>query len=121
MTHSKPRLYPCLINHVILRSLDGQSLFNEEADREYFLDCLRDSIRSHDLCIYAYGLMEEHIHLLFKTPLDPSKALCCIKKMRIVSAGDSLHIWRQRNGFLHAAIAHDLVVESLAQRRRTDD
>jgi hypothetical protein len=41
--------------------------------------------------------------------------------MRIVSAGDSLHIWRQRNGFLHAAIAHDLVVESLAQRRRTDD
>ena len=80
MTHSKPRLYPCLINHVILRSLDGQSLFNEEADREYFLDCLRDSIRSHDLCIYAYGLMEEHIHLLFKTPLDPSKALCCIKK-----------------------------------------
>ncbi len=48
-------------------------------------------------------------------------ALCCIKKMRIVSAGDSLHIWRQRNGFLHAAIAHDPVVESLAQRRRTDD
>ncbi len=80
MTHSRSRLYPCLINHVILRSLDGQCLFREEADRKYFIDCLRDSIKSHDLSIYAYGLMEEHIHLLFRTPLDPSPAIYWLKK-----------------------------------------
>ena len=80
MTHSTPRLYPCQLNHVILRSLDDQSLFREESDRAKFLDFLRDSIRSHDLIIYAYGLMEEHIHLLFSAPRDPSQALCALKK-----------------------------------------
>ena len=80
MTHSNPRLYPCQLNHVILRSLDGQSLFREESDRAKFLDFLRDSIGSHDLIVYAYGLMEEHIHLLFSAPRDPSQALCALKK-----------------------------------------
>ena len=80
MKHSKPRLYPCQPNHVILRSLDGQVLFREEADRVKFLDLLRDSIGSFDLCVYAYGLMEEHIHLLFSSPRDPSLALSSLRK-----------------------------------------
>jgi REP element-mobilizing transposase RayT len=80
MTHSKPRLCPGLVNHVILKSLDGQSLFLGDDDREKFLDFLRDSIKSHDLRVYAYGLMDEHIHLLFETPRDPSQALYSLKK-----------------------------------------
>lgn len=81
MTHySKPRLYPGLINHVILRSLDDQCLFREAADRDQFLYYLRESIKSHDLHIYAYALMEEHIHLVFRTSRDPSDALYLLKR-----------------------------------------
>jgi REP element-mobilizing transposase RayT len=80
LSRSNPPLYPCLINHVILRSLNAQCLFHEEADREKFLGFLRESIKSHDLCVYAYALMEEHIHLLFKTPRDPSQSIYWLRK-----------------------------------------
>lgn len=81
MTHfSKPILYPDLINHVILKSLDGQLLFREEADRADFLYYLRQSIEKYDLQVYAYGLMEGHIHLLFRMPLDPSPFIYHLKK-----------------------------------------
>ena len=81
MPHSsKPRLYPAQPCHVILKSLDSQCLFREEADRIQFLCFLREIINDRLLTVYAYGLMENHIHLLFEAPQDPAQALYHLKK-----------------------------------------
>ncbi len=54
------------IYHIIMRGINRQVIFEEEEDKQKFLECL-----SHykDICnykIYGYCLMDTHIHLLIK-------------------------------------------------------
>ncbi|GMA98948.1 transposase [Pelosinus sp. IPA-1] len=54
------------IYHIILRGINKQILFEEEEDREKFLECLRFYKESSNYIIYGYCLMDNHIHLLIK-------------------------------------------------------
>jgi REP element-mobilizing transposase RayT len=52
------------IYHVILRGINKQVIFEDDEDREKFIECLR---YYKDIClyrIYGYCLMDNHIHLL---------------------------------------------------------
>ncbi|MBR6523714.1 MAG: transposase [Clostridia bacterium] len=54
------------IYHIMLRGINRQQIFEDEEDREKFLETLENY---KDLCgytIYAYCLMGNHIHLLLK-------------------------------------------------------
>jgi len=54
------------IYHIMLRGINRQQIFEDEEDREHFLETLENY---KDLCgytIYAYCLMGNHIHLLLK-------------------------------------------------------
>lgn len=54
------------IYHIMLRGINRQQIFEDEEDRQKFLDTLENY---KDLCgytIYAYCLMGNHIHLLLK-------------------------------------------------------
>lgn len=54
------------IYHIMLRGINRQQIFEDEEDRERFLETL-DNYK--DLCgytIYAYCLMGNHVHLLIK-------------------------------------------------------
>jgi len=54
------------IYHIMLRGINRQQIFEDEEDRQTFLDTLENY---KDLCgykIYAYCLMGNHIHLLLK-------------------------------------------------------
>lgn len=54
------------IYHIMLRGINRQQIFEDEEDRERFLETLE---KYKDLCgytIYAYCLMGNHIHLLLK-------------------------------------------------------
>ena len=54
------------IYHIMLRGINRQQIFEDEEDRQRFLDTLESY---KDLCgytIYAYCLMGNHIHLLLK-------------------------------------------------------
>ena len=54
------------IYHIMLRGINRQQIFEDEEDREHFLETLSNY---KDLCgykIYAYCLMGNHIHLLLK-------------------------------------------------------
>ena len=54
------------IYHIMLRGINRQQIFEDEEDRQKFLDILENY---KDLCsytIYAYCLMGNHIHLLLK-------------------------------------------------------
>lgn len=54
------------IYHIMLRGINRQQIFEDEEDREHFLETIANY---KDICgytIYAYCLMGNHIHLLLK-------------------------------------------------------
>ena len=59
------------IYHVILRGINRQNIFEDDEDKSKFLDIL---IKYKQICqysVYAYCLMDNHIHLVIKEGPDP--------------------------------------------------
>ena len=54
------------IYHIILRSVNQHLIFEEDSDYQKFLYILSDCKMKYDIKIYAYCLMDNHIHLLMK-------------------------------------------------------
>lgn len=52
------------IYHIILRSVNQHIIFEEDTDYQKFLYILSDCKTKFDIDIYAYCLMDNHIHLL---------------------------------------------------------
>ena len=64
----KPRIFsPTGIYHIILRSINQHIIFEEDADYQKMLYILSDCKRTFDIGIYAYCLMDNHIHLLIRS------------------------------------------------------
>jgi REP element-mobilizing transposase RayT len=59
------------IYHLILRGINRQSIFEDDEDREKFLQKLEHYKQECGYSIYAYCLMSNHIHLLIKTGREP--------------------------------------------------
>lgn len=61
----KPRIFsPTGIYHIVLRSINQHIIFEEDADYQKMIFILADCKRTFDIDIYAYCLMDNHIHLL---------------------------------------------------------
>ncbi|MBO6066250.1 MAG: transposase, partial [Lachnospiraceae bacterium] len=61
----KPRIFsPTGIYHIILRSINQHIIFEEDADYLKMLHTLAECKRTLDIDIYAYCLMDNHVHLL---------------------------------------------------------
>jgi putative transposase len=58
---------PGALHHVIGRGVDGDSIFRKEEDREDFLARLGCLCESEALSVYAWGLLDNHFHLLIRT------------------------------------------------------
>lgn len=58
------------IYHVVCRGIGKQILFEEEADFQYYLRLLKQAKEMYPCEIYAYCLMDNHIHLLLYIPQD---------------------------------------------------
>lgn len=54
------------VYHVILRGNNKQSIFEDTEDRLYFLNKLFYYRRKFNFKVYAYCLMDNHVHLLIK-------------------------------------------------------
>jgi putative transposase len=50
--------------HIMLRSRDGQPVFHEDQDYQYFHDCLEAAAYNYALRVHAYVLMPDHVHIL---------------------------------------------------------
>jgi putative transposase len=50
--------------HIIQQGRNGQQIFFEEQDYQYFHDCLEAAAYNYNLKIHAYVLMPNHVHLL---------------------------------------------------------
>lgn len=67
----KPRILSSTgIYHIILRSVNQHIIFEEDSDYQKFLFILLDCKIKYDIDIYAYCLMDNHIHLLMYLPDD---------------------------------------------------
>jgi putative transposase len=53
-----------LPQHIIQQGQDGQQIFYEEQDYQYFRDCLDAAAYNCQLKLHAYVLMPEHVHIL---------------------------------------------------------
>lgn len=61
----KPRLVlPGEPQHVIIRGINREPIFYDEADYRYYLTKLKDALDKHDCHCHAYVLMTNHVHLL---------------------------------------------------------
>lgn len=57
------------IYHVTSRGNERQAIFRDDRDRERFLDNMAASSESHQVRVYLYCLMPNHVHLVVETPL----------------------------------------------------
>ncbi len=59
------------IYHIIMRGINRQVIFNEDEDCHRFLQALKHYKETSGYQIYAYCLMNNHIHLLMKVEYEP--------------------------------------------------
>src|SRR3989338_5200183 len=62
--------YPGAAYHVTQRATGKDNLFIEDSDYLYILHLIKEKSRQFDLDIFAFALMSNHIHLLFKLNKD---------------------------------------------------
>lgn len=61
---------PTGIYHITLRSVNQHIIFEEDFDYRKFLFILSDCKKKHEVEIYGYCLMDNHIHILLYSPPD---------------------------------------------------
>ncbi len=67
----KPRILSSTgIYHIVLRSVNQHIIFEENSDYQKFLYILSDCKMNYGIDIYAYCLMDNHIHILLRAPAD---------------------------------------------------
>ena len=60
--------YPDAIYHVISRGIRKDNIYYENKDKDKFLYKLKETKEKYNLEIFSYCLMENHYHLLIRTP-----------------------------------------------------
>ena len=59
------------IYHLMIRGINKQSIFEDDADRKKFMWCLQHYKEVSQYTVYGYCLMDNHVHLLIKEGLEP--------------------------------------------------
>jgi len=60
--------YPGAVYHITSRGNARQDIFDDDPDRNRFLDTLAKVINRYNWLCYAYCLMDNHTHLVIETP-----------------------------------------------------
>ena len=63
------------VYHVIVRGVGKQILFEDDADRAFFLETLADKRSDHGVGLYAWCLMSNHVHIVLRAPLEDISAM----------------------------------------------
>lgn len=71
--------HPHAIFHIMCRSISEFLLFRDDSDKEYYLALLQRYTQKYQCSIYAYCLMDNHLHLhLDPRGFDVSKFMHCV-------------------------------------------
>lgn len=67
-----PRIRSCTgIEHIMLRGVNKQNIFLENADRRKFLRCVMNALEKSGAILHVYCLMNNHVHLLIQKGNEP--------------------------------------------------
>ena len=55
------------LHHVMVRGIEGGTVFRDDADRNHFLERLGDILHGTETLCYAWALIPNHFHLLLRT------------------------------------------------------
>ena len=58
---------PGALHHIIVRGIDKSKIFKDDQDKAEFLERLGQNVLEADCSIYAWGLLDNHVHLLFRS------------------------------------------------------
>jgi putative transposase len=58
---------PGALHHIIIRGIERRAIFRNNGDRDAFLDRLGELLLRSSTPCYAWALLSNHVHLLFKT------------------------------------------------------
>ena len=80
--------------HIIIRGIGKQILFEEDMDYKYFISLMRKYSEETKVRICAYCLMDNHVHLLIHDTEDTTitsflpdiKALTALRRRRSISS-----------------------------------
>lgn len=70
MSRQRRALSSSKIYHVILRGNSGRDIFLDNEDRQKFLNILTEKKKNNKYLLYAYCLMDNHLHLILKEVSD---------------------------------------------------
>jgi len=62
---------PGALHHIIVRGIEKRKIFEDDKDRDQFINRLDDILTETETPIYAWALISNHVHLLLKTGLTP--------------------------------------------------
>lgn len=58
---------PGVLHHVIIRGIERRKIFLDNADRDDILDRISNILPEANMACYAWALMSNHAHFLFRT------------------------------------------------------
>ncbi len=58
---------PGALHHIIVRGIEKKPIFRDDADRDNFLERLKNILKDDAAFCFAWSLMPNHVHLLLKT------------------------------------------------------
>jgi len=58
---------PGALHHLMIRGINKSSIFEDDQDRSLFLQRLEKNITAADARVFAWALMTNHVHILFKS------------------------------------------------------
>ena len=61
--------YEDALYHVTCRGNERKAIFRDDHDKNLFLELLNDGLKTYNIILYCYVLMDNHLHLLLETPL----------------------------------------------------
>jgi len=70
MSRQNRRLSSSHIYHIMLRGNSGRDIFLDDEDRQRFLYTLANKKKDNEFILYAYCLMDNHLHLALKENKD---------------------------------------------------
>ena len=61
--------YKGALYHITSRGNERRNIFENDYDRKFFIQTLKESLNIYNVILYSYVLMSNHFHFLLETPL----------------------------------------------------
>ena len=58
---------PGALHHIMMRGIDKTNIFRDDEDKARFLERLGQTVLEGKYAVYAWALMDNHVHILFKS------------------------------------------------------